>query len=131
MEAPKTNVESRPIIILNACPERGLRELRAKLLNQAGYYTSSACSSEEAITLALHLNCAVTLICHSFSLDERRFMRTRIQSVLPATKILLLKPEDSIDPEIVISSVRGSLRETLALDPAEVPSSHQELLNAT
>lgn len=127
MKAHKPGAESRPVIVLNACPERGLRERRARLLNQAGYYTSSACSPEEAISSALYLNCAVTLICDSFSSDERQFMSTQIRSILPATKVLLLKPQDSIDPQIVVSSIRDLLRETVALDPADLPISHQEL----
>jgi hypothetical protein len=128
MEAPMPDAKSCPVIVLNACPERGLRELRARLLNQAGYYTSSASSPEEAISSALYLDCAVTLICDSFSSDERHFMSTRIRSILPATKLLLLKPQDRIDPQIVISSIGDLLRETVALDPGEVPSRHQELL---
>jgi hypothetical protein len=40
----------------------------------------------------------------------------------------LLKSQDRIDPQIVISSIGDLLRETVALDPGEVPSRHQELL---
>jgi len=59
------------VVILNASLDVDLRETRARILNQAGYYTSSAESAEEVIRLAANMRCPIVIVCNSFNHAER------------------------------------------------------------
>src|SRR5262245_65286901 len=101
--------EPLALVILNASRDALLREERAKALHDAGYYTSSAETSEEAITLATQMKCAVAIVCDSFSLEERRLIHTRIQEAVPATTVIFLASSGDNNTEILLSAVRAAL----------------------
>lgn len=94
-------------VILNACPQPALRETRARILSEAGYYPASAGTAEEAGVLAESVMCSVAIICHSFTVDERRLIQRRIEKVLPNTKIMQLNCWEDNDPMVLLSSVRN------------------------
>src|SRR5215472_591568 len=101
--------EPLALVILNASRDAVLREARAKALNDAGYYTTSAETPEEAITLATQMKCAVAIVCDSFTMAERRLIHMRIQRAVPATTVLFLANSDDNNAQILISAVRAAL----------------------
>ena len=100
------------VVILNVCPQPALREARAKLLRNAGYLPASAGTAEEAASLATSVICSGAIICYSFKPDERRLIRSQIEEILPATKIIQLSSEQKNDPLVLLSSVRDVLDES-------------------
>lgn len=112
MELTGRFVEPHAVVILNASPDQSLLNTRAEILNEAGYYTSSATTSEDAIALATQLKFPVVIICHGFEDEERQLLGERIRAILPSTKIILLQHGD-FDPEHLLSAVRRALPESL------------------
>lgn len=97
------------VVILNACPQPALRETRAIILSEAGYYPASAGTADEANCLATSVICSAAIICHSFKPDERRLIQRRIEKVVPAAKIIQLKSWGNNDPHVLLSSVKEAL----------------------
>src|SRR5262249_56185683 len=102
-QLPGNSKEPLALVILNASRDAVLREGRAKTLNDAGYYTTSAETPEEAITLAAQMKCAVAIVCDSFTMAERRLIHMRIQKAVPATTVLFLANSDANNAQILIS----------------------------
>ena len=98
------------VLILNASLDVKLREKRAKILNQAGFYTSSADSAEEVIHLAGWLRCPIVIVCHSFKHAERRRIYDRIRQTVPGTTVVLLNDYADSDPGILIDTVKKALQ---------------------
>jgi hypothetical protein len=115
VELTRRFVEPNAVVILNVSPDQSLLSTRAEILNEAGYYTSSANSAEEAITLATQLNCLVAVICHGFKAEERQLIGERIGEILPSTKIIFLEHGD-FDPEHLLAAVRRALPDLLIRD---------------
>ena len=112
MELTRRFVEPPAVVILNASPDQSLLSTRAEVLHEAGYYTSSAHTSEDAIALATQLNFPVVIICHGFKDEERQLLGERIREILPSTKIIFLKHGD-VDAHHLISTVRRALPDVL------------------
>ena len=102
------------ILILNASPNSDLLNSRAKMLNDAGYYTSSAGTPEEAVLLAAAMHFAVALICHSFAIDESRALSERLRKLSPSTAIVCLQPELDNQQGILVSRVEQALARLIA-----------------
>jgi hypothetical protein len=99
------------VVILNACPQPALREARAKILREAGYYPASAGTAEDASRLGTSVICSVAIICQSFTPEERRLIQRRIEKVLPATRILHMSCRGNNDSFVLLSSIRDLLGE--------------------
>ena len=97
------------VVILNASPEPSLRELRSKVLNEAGYHTDSAATPEEVIRLASQLNCSVVVVCHCFSARDRLKISTLLKQAFPNIELMLLKSSESSDPRAFLCSLKGIL----------------------
>jgi DNA-binding response OmpR family regulator len=117
LELTRRFVEPDAVVILNASPDQSLLSTRAEILHEAGYYTSSANTPDEAITLATQLNFPLVIICHGFKAEERKLIGERIQELLPSTKIIFLEHED-FDAQHLVSIVRSAL--------PDVPVPHKE-----
>ena len=104
------------VVILNACPQHALRETRAIILSEAGYYPASAGNADEANCLAKSVICSAAIICHSFKPDERRLIQHRIEKVVPAAKIIQLRSWENNDPLGLLSSVKEALGEARTLN---------------
>jgi DNA-binding NtrC family response regulator len=98
------------VLILNASRDIKLREKRAKILNRAGFYTSSAKSAEEVIYLAAWLRCPIVIVCHSFKHAERRRIYDRVRETAPGTAVVLLNDYADSDPGILIDTVKKALQ---------------------
>lgn len=96
-------------LILNASPDSNLLNNRARLLNSAGYYTSSAHTPEEAAQHVVGMNCALALICYSFSSKEKKAILERLQSLSPDTTILHLEEGQDENTNVLVSRVRKAL----------------------
>jgi carboxylesterase type B len=96
-------------LILNASPDSALLDHRAKVLNGAGYYTSSAHTLEEALQFARSMHCALALICYSFDGVERNVLVQRLGRVNPAMGILCLDPELDENQLVLISRIESAL----------------------
>lgn len=101
-------------LILNASPNPGLLNSRAKMLNDAGYYTSSARTQEEAVQLGAAMHFAVALICHSFAIDERKALSERLRKLSPGTTIVCLEPELENMQGVLVSRVEQALARRIA-----------------
>jgi DNA-binding response OmpR family regulator len=101
-------------LILNASPNSALLNHRAKMLNNAGYYTSSAHTPEEAMQLAVTMNCDVALICYSFASSERKALSERLQKLSPATTIVCLEPELDNNQAVLVSRIQQALTRLIA-----------------
>jgi len=112
VELTRRFVEPHAVVILNASPDQSLLSSRAEVLHEAGYYTSSANTSEDAIALATQLNFPVVIICHGFKDEERQLLGERIREILPSTKIIFLDHGD-VDAQHLISTVRRALPDIL------------------
>src|SRR5262249_24787655 len=108
-QLPGNFKEPLALVILNASRDAVLREGRAKTLNDAGYYTTSAETPEGAISLAAQMKCAVAIVCDSFTLEERRLIHTRIQKAAPATRVIFLANSGDNNAQILVSAVRAPL----------------------
>ena len=98
-----------PILILNACPDIQLRGIRAKILNDAGYYTTSARTSQEVSQLSTRMNCALAVVCYSFTEIEQRAMRDQLYKQSPATRFVLLDHAVDEDPGNFLSKIKKAL----------------------
>jgi len=96
-------------LILNASPDSELLTSRAKMLNDAGYYTSGAQTPEEAIELAGQLHCPIAIVCHSFTASERRWIHARLQEDAPTTTIVFLGESGDADPKVLLSAVKSAV----------------------
>ena len=101
-------------LVLNASPDPGLLNNRAKLLNEAGYYTTAAHSPEEAVHLAGSMNCDVALICYSFNGTQRAAISERLQRLSPGTAIVWLQPGLDDNQCVFVSRVRNALERMIA-----------------
>ena len=96
-------------LILNASPDAELLSNRAKMLNSAGYYTSSAHTPEEAAGHAVSMNCDLALICYSFSSNEKKAIYERLQSLSPCTTIVYLEQGQDENINILVSRIQEAL----------------------
>lgn len=96
-------------LILNASPDATLLSNRAKVLNGAGYYTSSAHTLEEAAAHAANMNCDLALICYSFSSHEKKAIYERLQSLSPGTTIVYLEQGQDENTNILVSRIQEAL----------------------
>jgi DNA-binding response OmpR family regulator len=96
-------------LILNASPDSALLNSRAKMLNDAGYYTSSARTSEEAVRFVMRMNCAVALICYSFAGAERKALSERLRKLSPSTTVMCLEPGLDDNAGALVSKVEEAL----------------------
>lgn len=104
-------------LILNACPDPKLLEHRAKVLNDAGYYTSSARTAGDAAQLALSLDCSLALICYSFSAIDQRALLAYLKKFSPRTSIICLHPDLDSNQRIFISRVEQALEQPISIEP--------------
>jgi len=98
------------VVILNASLDVDLREARARVLHQAGYYTSSAESAEEVLHLAASLRCPIVIVCNSFSDAERGKICAIIRATAPTTTVILLNEFAANDPRILVDRVKKALQ---------------------
>jgi DNA-binding response OmpR family regulator len=101
--------ERLPLVILNVSRDPLLREARAKTLHDAGYYTSAAQTPEEAIELAAQLRCAIAIVCHSFTVSERRWIHTRLQEDAPTMTVVFLGESGDGNPKVLLSAVKSAV----------------------
>lgn len=113
MNLRDTNPTS-PTLILNASPDAGLLNSRAKLLNEAGYYTTAAHSPEETLQIAASMNCNIALICYSFAGKERMAISERLRRLSPCTTIVWLQPGLDDNHVIFVSRVKNALATSVA-----------------
>lgn len=97
-------------LILNASPDSTLLSSRAKVLNSAGYYTSSAHTPEEAAQHVVGMNCSLALICYSFTSREKRVIFERLQSLSPGTTILHLEEGQDENTSVLVTRIQKALR---------------------
>lgn len=109
MNLRDTISQTLPTLILNASPDPALLNTRAKLLNEAGYYTTAAHSPEEAMQLAASMNCNLALICYSFAGREKLAISERLRRLSPCTTIVWLQQELDDNQAIFVSRVRDAL----------------------
>jgi DNA-binding response OmpR family regulator len=96
-------------LILNASPDSILLHHRAKILNRAGYYTSSARTLEEALQFARTMHCTLALICYNFASAERKLLARRLSRVNPSMGILCLDSEVDKNQRVLISRIESAL----------------------
>jgi hypothetical protein len=78
------------------------------LLNDAGYYTSSARTPEQAAQLATKMNCDFALICYSFGSSERRRLSELLRRLSPETIVLLLESGADDDKHVLLTRIQQS-----------------------
>ncbi|HEY6253451.1 MAG TPA: hypothetical protein VI685_26130 [Candidatus Angelobacter sp.] len=106
----RDNTSQSPVtLILNACPDSTLLSDRAKVLNSAGYYTSSAHTAEEAAQHAVSMNCDLVLICYSFTCHEKKAIFERLQSLSPRTTIVCLEKGQDENTNVLVSRIQQAL----------------------
>lgn len=96
-------------LILSASPDSELLNRRAKMLNDAGYYTSSARTMEEAIQHAGSMNCTVAIICYSFAGAERKELAQRLRTMSPETTIVCLDHDVDKNQNTLIARIEKAL----------------------
>lgn len=101
-------------LILNASPDPGLLNNRARLLNQAGYYTTAAHSLEEAMQAAATMNCDLALLCYSFDCTQRTAISERLRTLSPGTAIVWLQPGLDDNQSIFVARVKNALQSMVA-----------------
>ena len=104
--SPQTPVK----LILNASPDAELLKNRAQMLNDAGYYTSSAQTSEEVVQLAAQMHCDVALICHSFDVIQQSSIQQRLREISPDIMVVFVKQEMDGNHRFLVSRIREALR---------------------
>ena len=109
MESGNGSSKTLPILILNACPNIQLRGIRAKILNDAGYYTTSARTSQEVSLLSTRMNCDLAVVCYSFSEIDQRAMRDQLHQQSPATRLVLLDHTVDEDPKNFLARIKKAL----------------------
>jgi|SRR5215510_8237861 len=97
-------------LILNASPNAELLNSRAKVLNDAGYYTSSARTPEEAAQYAASMNCDLALICYSFPNGEKKALSDRLRRVSPDTTIVCLEQGSDDNHGVFVSRIQEALK---------------------
>ena len=93
-------------LILNASPDADLLSSRAKMLNDAGYYTSSAHNSDEITQIAATMRCDVAIICHSFDGVQQKSIQQRLQEVSPGTHVVFVNRDMDQDRHIFVTRIR-------------------------
>ena len=78
------------------------------MLNDAGYYTSSARNSEEITQMAAHMRCDVALICHSFDRLQQKVIQQRLREISPGTHIVFASREMDDDRHIFVARIRDA-----------------------
>jgi hypothetical protein len=116
LQGPNGFKESPALVILNICRDPILREARAKSLHDAGYYTSAAQTAQEAITLAMQMNCAIAIVCHLFTAPERRLIQVRFQEIAPTTTVVFLGKSSDRDPRVLVSTIKTAVASREAWD---------------
>jgi DNA-binding response OmpR family regulator len=101
--------QSAVTLILNASPNSLLLDSRAKALNGAGYYTSSARTPEEVLQFAVSMKCTVALICYNFAWIERNALARRLRSVSPGTTIVFVDPKLDEDRDVLVGKIQRTL----------------------
>jgi len=101
--------QSAVTLILNASPNSFLLNSRAKALNGAGYYTSSARTPEEVLQFAVSMKCTVALICYNFAWIERNALARRLRSVCPGTTIVFVDPKLDEDSDVLVGKIQRTL----------------------
>ena len=101
--------ERLALVVLNVSRDPFLRVARAKTLHDAGYYTSSAQTPEEAIDLAVQLHCAIAVVCHSFTASERHWIHIRLQEDAPTTTVVFMGESGDSDPNVLLSAVKAAV----------------------
>ena len=96
-------------LILNASLDALLLKTRAKALNNAGYYTSSAHSSEEVVRLASGMHCDLAVICHSFGDVQQKRIEELLRKVSPGTRVLFLDSGLEGDDQIFLALIQQAL----------------------
>lgn len=109
LQGPNGLKGSPALVILNICRDPILRETRAKTLHDAGYYTSAAETPQEAITLAMQMNCAIAIVCHLFAAPERRLIQVRLQEIAPTTTVVFLGKSSDRDPRVLLSAIKTAV----------------------
>src|SRR5215471_2841393 len=99
-------------LILNASPDSELLNSRAKMLNDAGYYTSSARTPEEAAQYAASMNCHLALICYSFPSGEQKALSERLRKVSPDIPIVCLEQDSDDNTGLFVSRIQEALAKT-------------------
>lgn len=106
---PRDSTQSAVTLILNASPDSDLLSSRAKILNEAGYYTSSARTAEEAVQYAASMNCDLALICYSFASIERKTLSERLRTLSPGTTIVCMEPGLDESTGALVSRIQDAL----------------------
>src|SRR5579871_1614388 len=95
-------------LILNVCPDLALLQRRSRVLNEAGYYTTSARTAQESIHLAAGMDCSVALICYSLAGKEKSVLLEQLRKISPRTTIICL--DSALDNQrILVSLVEQAL----------------------
>jgi DNA-binding NtrC family response regulator len=109
LEPRSQSSNTPPILVLNASPDAHLRDLRAKILNDAGYYTSSARTAAEVLQLSSRMHCDVAIVCHSFNHAEQQAIHEQLERTSPTTRLLVLDEAVDVDPNILLNRVKKAL----------------------
>jgi hypothetical protein len=96
------------VLILNACPHIELQRKRAKILNDAGYYTSSARTTDEVAEL-LRMPCALAVVCYEFTPVEQRAIQAQLAHESPGTLLLMMDHAMDADPKSFLLKVKKAL----------------------
>lgn len=99
-------------LILNASPDSELLSSRAKMLNDAGYYTSSARTPEEAAQYAASMTCHLALICYSFPTQEKKALSDYLRRISPNTSIVCLEQGSDDSTGVFVSTIEEALAKT-------------------
>ena len=108
-QSPIVSVDALPVLILNACPDIKLQRNRAKILNDAGYYTSSARSTTEVSKLSVRMKCALAIVCYAFSDAEQQIIHEQLRRDSPETKLLMLDHAADSEPKRLLAKVKKAL----------------------
>ena len=82
------------------------------MLNDAGYYTSSARTPEEAAQYAVSMNCHLAIICYSFPSQEKKALSDRLRRVSPDTPIVCLEQGSDDSTGVFVSTIQEALSKT-------------------
>jgi len=99
-------------LILNASPDSELLTSRAKMLNDAGYYTSSARTPEEAAQYAASMTCHVAVICYSFPTQEKKALSDQLRRISPKKSIVCLEQGLDDSTGVFVSTIQEALAKT-------------------
>lgn len=106
----RDNTSQFPVtLILNASPDSDLLSNRAKALNSAGYYTSSAHTPEEVAQHVASMNCDLALICYSFSSSDKKAIFDRLRLLSPGTTIVCLEQGQDENTNVLVTRIQQAL----------------------